>query len=399
MRFLVLLFTVALLHADVELGVDRLFSTGKIHELKAKRLGLITNHTGVDKNLRPTFERLSENYKVVALFAPEHGITGSAYAGEHIKTKKGTIPVYSLHGKTRRPTEKMLKGIDVLIYDIQDIGVRSYTYASTLYYAMEEAAKHKIPVIVLDRPNPQGGLVVDGPMLKPKWRSFLGYVNIAYCHGMTIGELASFFNSEYGIKCNLDVVQMKGWTRSMTFKETGLSWVPPSPNIPEPDTPSFCASTGILGELSIVNIGIGYTLPFKVVGAPWIDANQFAKALNDQKLPGVQFTPFHYRPFAGSLKGKECHGVLINVTDSSTYRPLSVQYLLIGVLKSLYPKKVLSALASTSQGAKDFFCKANGNDEMLTMLTKQKFIAYPLMEFDRKEREKFMKIRAKYLFY
>ena len=180
----------------------------------------------------------------------------------------------------------------------------------------------------------------------------------------TIGELAHFFNGEYNIGCMLKVIPMKGWKRAMSFKETGLTWIPTSPHIPEADTPLFYASTGILGEIDIVNIGVGYTLPFKIVGAPWIDADLFAEKLNGQKLPGVHFFPFHYRPFYGSLKGKDCHGVLIRVTDMRKYQPLSVQYLLMGMLKSLYPAQTKVSLEKVDGSKKRLFNLANGNDEI-----------------------------------
>ena len=214
----------------------------------------------------------------------------------------------------------MLKDVDILIYDIQDIGSRSYTYITTLFYVMEEAAKAQIPLIVLDRPNPINGLLVEGPMLNERWRSFIGYVNVPYCHGMTVGELALFFNAEYQIGCKLEVIQMQGWKRWMHFEDTGLAWVPTSPHIPEADTPLFYASTGIIGELGIVSIGIGYSLPFKVVGAPWIRAQEFATAMNAQRLPGVHFMPYHFKPFYGLYKEKQCQGVLIRITDPHVFK-------------------------------------------------------------------------------
>jgi uncharacterized protein YbbC (DUF1343 family) len=380
------------------------FSEGYATALKGKRVGLITNHTGVDGQLRPTRELFKQNakdYRLAALFAPEHGIDGMAYAAEHVqdlKDKHG-LPIYSLHGKTRRPTATMLKGLDVLVYDIQDIGCRSYTYATTLYYAMEEAAKKGIQVIVLDRPNPINGILVDGPMLSPKWRSFIGYVNVPYCHGMTIGELAQFFNTEYGIGCDLKVVPMRGWKRSMSFKDTGLSWLPTSPYIPESDTPIFYATTGILGELSFVNLGGGYNLPFKVVGAPWINAQVFSQQLNAQNLPGVRFLPFHYRPFYGAHKGLDCHGVMIVVSDLSVYQPLSVQYMLLGLLKTLYPKQIATHLATLDKSRRELFCKANGTDEILKIFEDEKYVAWKLIEYQKEARQKFNSIRSKYLLY
>jgi len=326
------------LFAEVFLGVDVFFDK-EADGLKGKKIGLIANQTSVDSKMKPTLSRLLEKgISVAALFSPEHGLKGLQYAAERVSdSKEAEIPVYSLHGENRRPKPEMLKGLDAIVYDIQCTGVRAYTYQTTLYYTMEEAAKAGIEVIVLDRPNPINGLVVDGPMLQDAWRSFIGYVNVPYCHGMTIGELARFFNAEYKVGCKLRVVPMRGWRRSMSYRDTGLAWIPPSPNVPEPDTPLFCPVTGILGELDLVNIGIGYTLPFKIVGAPWIDADAFAAALNSQKLPGVWFQAYHFRPFWGLFKGLDCRGVLIQITDHKSFRPVSTHYLILGLLKSLYP--------------------------------------------------------------
>ena len=293
--------------------------------------------------------------------------------------------------------EEMLKGIDVIIYDIQCTGVRAYTYPTTLFYMMEAAAKEGIEVIVLDRPNPINGITIDGPMLEEQWRSYIGYINVPYCHGMTIGELAQFFNQEYNIGCRLQVIPMKGWKRSMTYRETGLSWIPPSPNIPEPDTPIFASSTGILGELHMMNIGIGFTMPFKIVGAPWVKGKEFADKLNAQKLPGVRFQPFHFRPFWGIYKGLDCQGVLIQMTDPQVYRPLAVQYLLLGLLKSLYPKEFLEHFRD--KACKDLFCKANGTEAVYEILMNEKYPAWKLMELHRKERDAFAEKRKKYLLY
>jgi uncharacterized protein YbbC (DUF1343 family) len=401
---LLLPFCLTAAPTKIKLGVDVFFEEGHHLNLRGKTVGLVTNQSGVDQLLQPTSELFLQNqgdFTLVAFFAPEHGMNGSAYAFEKIEDSKhkANIPIYSLHGKTRRPTTEMLKGLDVIVYDMQDIGTRSYTFSTTLYYVMEEAAKKGIEVIVLDRPNPINGLIVDGPMLNDKWRSFVGYVNVPYCHGMTIGELAKFFNAEYNINCQLTVIPMKGWKRSMSFKDTGLSWVPPSPNIPEPDTPLFCASTGILGELSLVNIGVGYTMPFKVVGAPWIDAQKFADKLNAQKIPGVYFMPFYYRPFYGAYKSEECQGVKIIVTDMRSYRPLTVQYLLIGVLKSLYGKEIKARIAKVTPSQKSVFCKVNGNDEMFEWMQNEPYVAWKMIQYQKEQRKEFLNTRKKYLLY
>ncbi|MCH9631320.1 MAG: hypothetical protein S4CHLAM37_13420 [Chlamydiia bacterium] len=388
-------------HAQIRLGVDCFFDEGHDVSLKGKRVGLVTNHTGVNGKLVLTSDLFLEKdrpFTLSALFSPEHGLSGSSYAFEKVKHGKlKGVPVYSLHGETRRPNDKMLKGIHTLVYDIQGIGTRPYTYATTLFYIMEEAAKRKIEVIVLDRPNPMGGMVVDGPMLEAEWRSFIGYVNVPYCHGMTIGELAHLFNEEYNLKCKLKVIPMKGWSRKMDFKDTGLKWIPPSPHIPESDTPFFCASTGMLGEIELVNIGVGYTLPFKVVGASWIDADEFASALNKQKLPGVHFTPFHYKPFYGSYKGVDCHGVLIVIDNPMAYRPMKVQFALLGILKSLYPKKFKKSFSAMSESKKKLFCKASGGCSVWNILETERFATWKLIEVDKIARESFLIKREKYL--
>ena len=382
--------------------MEVLFSPDYQHLLKGKRLGLITNQTGVTSRMEKNIDFILHRSEaagctLVALFAPEHGLTGSSHAFEEIKdTQYGKIPVYSLHGKTKRPTVEMLKGIDILIFDIQDIGSRPYTYVSTLFYVMEEAAKAQIPVIVTDRPNPINGVVVDGPLLDPNWRSFLGYINVPYCHGMTVGELARLFNGEYKVNCALTVIPMQGWRRNMSFIDTGLPWVPTSPNVPEPTTPCYFPITGTIGELQLVSIGIGHTLPFKVVGAPWIDAERLASHLNGQKLPGIAFQPFHFKPYHGRFSGQECHGVLIVVQDPLHYQPVMAQYTLLGSLKSLYPKEFAEALVA-SQKNKELFHKVNGTDQIYHLITSNLYPAWPLRDYARGQLNGFLPIRQKYL--
>lgn len=389
--------------AKVQVGAEVLLTSEYEPLLKGKRVGLITNHTAVNSKLQSTISLLKEHarakgFTLKALFAPEHGLNGSVHASDIIKNGifPDNIPIFSLYGDTHRPTPEMLKNIDLLIYDIQDIGSRSYTYSSTLFYAMEEAAKHHVPVVVLDRPNPINGVVVDGPLMEEKWRSIVGYVNVPYCHGMTIGELAKLFNDEYEIHCDLTVVPMKGWKRNMTFGETGLSWIPTSPNIPESTTAFYYPMTGIIGELQVVNIGIGYTLPFKLIGAPWIDAEEFSSKLNAQKYPGVYFQPFHYKPFYGRFVHEQCQGVLIMVTNPLTFKPVSTQYLIIGMLKSLYPAKFQKALADAHK-RKRMFCLVNGTEEVYRIIQENQYIIWKLREFHQKERDAFITKRKKYL--
>lgn len=387
--------------SELQLGVDCLFNANNIVKLRDKKIGLITNQTGVNGHLSSTIELfLNQNIRLIALFVPEHGLYGLEQAGSKVESQMiDGLPVYSLYGVTRRATSSMLQGIDVLVFDIQDIGCRSYTYLTTLCYILEEAAKHKISVLVLDRPNPMGGLVVDGPMLEDHWRSFIGYINVPYCHGMTIGELAGYFNQEYRIGCDLEIIRMKGWQRSMSFQETKLCWIPTSPNIPDADSPFFYASTGILGELGIVNIGIGSALPFKVVGAPWINAKQFAKQLNAQKLPGIIFHPYYYRPLTGLYQSENCQGVRLFVLDHKIYKPLTVQYMIIGLLKSLYREQFTNRLQRLGAERKKIFCKANGNEYMLEILNSEEYVAWKLISYQLEDRQKFLIKRKAYLLY
>lgn len=388
--------------AQVDVGIDVLLKESKFkNKIIGKKIGIITNHTAINRNFKSTIEliKADKGIKIVALFAPEHGLNGESHAEKEVRDSFADdgLPIYSLHGVTRRPTDEMLKGIDLLLFDMQDIGSRSYTYISTLFFVMEEAAKKKIPVIVADRPNPIGGHIVDGLLLDPKLKSFVGYVNVPYCHGMTIGELAEYFNKEYQVGCDLLVVPMKGWKRSMRFADTGLPWIPTSPQIPEMDTPFYYPATGLLGELQIVNTGIGYTLPFKVVGAPWIDAKEFANKLNSVKMPGVYFQPFYYCPFFGSFKNKECEGIKIMITDYRQYAPVCVQYLLIGMLKSMYPKQFDKALKKMEK-RQEMFNKVNGSEEVLELIFKEKYPFYALKKLCQRDREKFIPMREKYLF-
>lgn len=402
-RIFFVIFFIFLSASKVEVGADRLFSPEYVSLIKGKKIGLVTNHTARNGQMVSTIDLIKQKgpllkASLTKLYAPEHGLDGKAYASESINEAIDAdgIPIHSLHGTTRRPTDLMLKEIDILVYDIQDLGCRSYTFSTTLLYLMEEAAKRKIPVVVLDRPNPLNGWVVDGPMLDDKLRSFVGYINVPYCHGMTIGELALYFNGEYKIGCDLTVVPMRGWHREMSFADTGLAWIPTSPNIPESSTAMYYPMTGILGELPIVNIGIGYTLPFKLIGAPWIKGKEFAKALNAQKFPGVQFFPFYYRPFYGRYAQKDCEGVLISVTNALTYKPVATQYLIIGMLKSMFPKEFNEGMKNSS-GRKEMFNKVNGTPEVWKLMEAKGPIVWKLKEIAERGRTNFLEKRKKYL--
>lgn len=384
-------------------GIDVLFEGNYDAALRGKRIGLVTHHAAINREGVRTIQLFKEQaaakgYKLAALFAPEHGIDGKERAEKEYKSSsdEDALPIYSLYGETRRPTEAMLKGIDLLVFDMQDVGCRSYTYLTTLCYLIEEAGKRKIPLMVLDRPNPINGLAVDGPMLEEKWSSFVSYCNVPYCHGMTLGELAVYFQKENKIPGEITVVPARGWKRYMTFTDTGLTWIPTSPNIPEATTPLYYPLTGILGELQIVNIGIGYTLPFRVVAAPWIDGDRFAKALNTQKLPGVHFFSFSLIPFFGRFTSKPCEGVLVKVTNPAVYKPVTTQYVLLGVLKSLYPKHFAEGLKEM-QERKEMFSKINGTAKIYDLLEKDPFVIWKLRTLAQEGRDAFMQIRKRYL--
>ncbi|MCX8081891.1 MAG: DUF1343 domain-containing protein [bacterium] len=379
---------------SVKLGVDILSHT----LLQGKKVGLITNQTGMDSNLIPSVEIISRlpDVKLVALFGPEHGFKGGRMGIITGEGEEKGIKVFSLYGATRRPTAEMLKGIDVLIFDIQDVGARSYTYISTMRYCMEEVAKNNIQFVVLDRPNPLGGLLVDGPVLDMNFESFVGSAPIPYVHGMTVGEIALFLNKELNINCNLTVIKMEGWKREMLWEDTGLIWIPTSPHIPEPDTPFFYPITGILGELGLVNVGVGYTLPFKLVGAPWIDAEKITSYLNNKKLSGVYFQTFHFTPFYGLYNGQECNGFRIIITDKRKYKPVEICYHIIEALLKLYPEKFNFSAASPSNI--DMFDKVNGSDK-IRKLVQRGAKAEEIVNSYQSSLKEFIEKRKKYLLY
>lgn len=390
--------------ATVKVGIDVLEQRG-FELLRGKLVGLITNPTGVTSDFRSTADVLfaAPEVKLVALFAPEHGVRGDLEAGKYVpgyNDNKTGLPVFSLYGQTRKPTPDMLRGIDVLVYDIQDIGVRSYTFISTMGLAMEAAAENGVAFMVLDRPNPLGGNRVEGPMLDLKYKSFVGMYPIPYVYGMTAGELAMMINEEgwlaNGIRCKLSVVSMEGWTRSMWWDDTGLGWISPSPHIPRSTTPMFYVMTGLLGELGTVNQGVGYTLPFELVGAPWIDGFWLARYLNSQRLSGVEFRPLSYRPFYYDSSGLRYEGVQIHVIDRDQVNLTAVQFSILDALYRLFPDKDIFARARAEKI--EMFDKVNGTDEVRRELMKSKTVEEFLRKFDQ-DRAHFMIKREKYLLY
>lgn len=347
----------------IKLGIDVLLEK-KIDLVRGKNVGLITNATGLTRDYLPTIDVLHRHPEVqlVALFGPEHGIRGDVHAGEKVATykdEKTGIPVYSLYGKTRKPTDKMLENIEILLYDIQDIGSRAYTYIYTMAYAMEAAKENGIKFIVLDRPNPLGGDRVEGNVLDPKFSSFIGLYPIPQVYGMTVGELALFFNSEFNINCKLEIVPMDGWKRQMIFSETGLCWIPTSPHVPRAETSFFVATTGCLGELDTISEGVGNPLPFELVGAPWIDGQKLATELNHRGLKGVFFRPVYFRNYYLKFVKEQCGGVQIHITDYHAVSPTAIQIHILTAVKKLYPEQNIFDTRRI-----DMFNKAFGTDSI-----------------------------------
>ena len=303
-RLSAFLFCVGTAQAAVELGIDRL-AANDYSLLAGKRVGLITNQTGVNAAGTKTRLLLKRHCNLVALYTPEHGLDGTEKAGRYVKSRRDPVTgviAHSLYGPTRKPTPEMLRGVDVLVFDLQDIGCRSYTYISTMGRCMEAAGENKIPFVVLDRPNPVGGLRIEGPSADQKWISFVSQFPIPYVHGLTVGELARMVNGRrwMATPCDLTVVQMRGWDRGMNWGDTGLRWIASSPNIPRGDSPLYYIATGLVGELSGPETDIGGPRPFQSIAANWLDAASFTRYLRGLDTPGVEFRPFREGRYQGS---------------------------------------------------------------------------------------------------
>lgn len=336
-----LLASSAALAGPVKLGEDVL-ADQNFAPLRGKRVGVITNHTGRNSNGDHIIEVLiKHDVKVVKLFSPEHGLYGTKdeKVGDAVDEKTG-LPVLSLYGKTRRPTKEMLQGVDVLVFDIQDVGCRFYTYISTLGLCMEEAAKNNVEFVVLDRPNPIGGLRVEGPIADDKHLGFTAYTNMPLVHGMTVGELAEYYNGEKKIGAKLTVIPMQGWTRDMYWEQTGVTWRNPSPNLRSPNQAVLYPAIGLL-EASNIAVGRGTDLPFEQFGAPYIDGPKLAQALTDLGLTGVTFAPTSWTPEdkLHKFNGEKINGVKVTVTDRATFDSTATGMAFAWTLNRLYPGK------------------------------------------------------------
>ena len=389
---------------QVKPGIEVLRDNG-FDRLKGKKVGLITNPTGIDNSMRSTIDILHEapGVELVALFAPEHGVRGDYAAGAAVAstTDPATgVPVYSLHGKRTKPTADMLRGIDVLVYDIQDIGARSYTFISTMGAAMEACAENGKEFMVLDRPNPLGGEKVEGCVVDPGMQSFVGRYAIPYLYGLTPGELAMMLNGEGLLnrkaKVSLTVIPMEGWTRDMTFADTGMPWVLPSPHIPSPEAAVLYPATGIAGELQWVSIGVGYTMPFRLICAPWIDADKFASRMTALGLQGVGFRPIHIKPYYSQFNGENIHGVEVYVTDPWIADLTLIQFYAMQELAAMYPSH--KAFSAATRSRLEMFDKVTGSPE-IRRLFGRRYRVDDMLDYWNKDVDSFTRKKAEYHLY
>lgn len=388
----------------VKPGIEVLRENG-FEQLKGKRVGLITNPTGVDNSLKSTIDILNEapDVKLVALFAPEHGVRGDVTAGATVSnTVYATtgVKVYSLYGTTKKPTAEMLANVDALVYDIQDNGCRSYTFISTMAMAMEQCARLGKEFVVLDRPNPLGGNKVEGLSTDADDISFVSYLRIPYIYGLTPGELARLIVGENMIKSDkplkLTVIPMEGWDREMLFEDTVMPWVLPSPHIPTPQTALFYPATGILGELDYMSIGVGYTMPFRCFAAEWVDATKLADALTNLHIPGVAFRPMHYKPYYGLNKGVNIHGVELYITDYDQAPLTLIQFYVMETVAKMYPSHKAFSNAAASRLA--MFDKVTGSKQVRQLFSSNYKVDDILTLWNR-DVESFRNIKSKYHIY
>jgi uncharacterized protein YbbC (DUF1343 family) len=390
--------------APVTLGNEMLAADG-FKVLAGKRVGLITNPSGVNRKLETTLEvlRAAPGVKLVALFGPEHGIYGDVPAGDKIESRtdeRTGLPVHSLYGATRKPTPAMLKGLDVVVYDLQDTGCRSYTFVSTMGLAMEACGEAGVEFVVLDRPNPLGGLRIEGTLVEQeKLRSFVSQWDVPYVYGMTCGELAQMINARGWIKqaCKLTVVPMRGWQRTMVWADTGLPWVPASPHVPRGDSPLFQVATGMIGEIGNVSIGVGYTLPFECIGMPKVNPHALAEKLNGYGLSGVKFRPLTYKPYYAAYKDEIIGGVQVYFTDPENAPLTAINYYALEALKQVAGRDVFAEAVKANKKF-DMFDKVNGTDATRLALQAGKSAAEIVAEWKAGE-EKFRADRKGYLLY
>jgi len=379
---------------NVKLGIDNI--DNYIDLFEGKRVGLITNPTGVNSELVSTIELLQAKVKLVCLYSPEHGVRGDIQAGETVENyvdEYSGLPVYTLYGKNKRPSKEMLEDIDVLALDIQDVGSRLYTYLYTMSYCMQSCAEYGKTFVVFDRPNPVGGEKVEGNLIKEGFTSFVGLHPIPYRYGLTIGEAALLFNTKFHIHCDLRVILMEGWNRGMYYEETGLYWILPSPNMPTVDTAVVYNSTNLF-EGTNISEGRGTTKPFELVGAPWLDAYQLAKILNERNLAGVIFRPTYFTPTFSKHANTLCKGVQLHVTDRETFCAVKTGLHLLEEIKRMSGINFAYVEAYTPEG-RPMMDYITGGDYIRT----HDFSAAAVYEEWEKEAEDFCRQKEKYHIY
>ena len=378
-------------------GIEVLLSD-RLESLKGKRVALLTNQTGVDRKGVSNVDllRAHPSINLVALFSPEHGVRGAAQAREKVASgidPKSGLPVHSLYGETKIPTAKMMQGIDIVLVDLQDVGTRFYTYASTLLYMLRAAETSGSEVIVLDRPNPQGGMMIEGPVLEPAFASFVGSYAVPVRHGMTFGELAQMFVGEDRLRTRLRVIAMRGWSRDLApYLAWDLPWVPPSPNMLSPRTAAVYPGTALF-EGTNISEGRGSEKPFEYIGGPFIDGAALAERLNAMGLPGVDFKPVAFTPDFSKYAGQHCHGVWVIPTNSKTFQPFRTGIALVKTVHDMYPDKF-----EFRPGAPSFFDQLAGTDSVRKGILDGKSVS----DIERQWQDglnAFMQVRARYLMY
>ena len=382
---------------SVRLGCERLLDA-ELDVVRGRRVGLITNHSGVDRRLRATADNLHAHPEIelVRLFGPEHGIRGDAEDGAHVGDAidaQTQVPTTSLYGERRQPTPQQLGEIDVLLFDIQDVGVRFYTYLYTMSLGMEACAAAGVPFVVLDRPNPMGGLQVEGNVLDPDFASFVGLYPIPIRYGLTIGELARLFNEQFGIGADLHVVNLEGWRRSMRWQETGLPWVAPSPNMPTLNTAGVYPGTCFF-EGTNVSEGRGTTCPFEQFGAPFVDGFAVGRALEERQIPGTAWRPVTFRPAFSKHAGEVCRGVQLHVQNEEIFEPVRAGFEALAIVRRLSADFEWRA---SHKGIHNFD-KLAGTD-CIRQAIDDGVDVEDLVEEWKRQRQPFAQIRERYLYY
>lgn len=375
-------------------GIDKLDEY--LYLFKDKKVGLITNPTGINSNFISSIDLFYEKTNLQAMFSCEHGVRANNQAGQKFQTyidEKTNVVVHSLYGKSKKPSKEMMDSIDIIACDILDVGSRFYTFIYTLAYMMMACKEYNKPIVVFDRPNPCNASTVEGTMLDIKYRSFIGYFPIVQRHGMTIGEIAKLFNEEYGIGCDLTVITMDGYNREMYYEDTGMLWVMPSPNFPTVETSITYNSTCIF-EGTNIEEGRGTTAPFQLVGAPFIDPYKYADALNSLNLPAVYFRPAYFRPTFSKYPNIDCAGVEVHVLDRKKYEAVKVGFAMLQIIRDLYPNE-FEVTPPYKEGMHTMLAFNIANEDIIN----NKMSLEDQFKLIEKDTEIFKNIRNKYLLY